>query len=194
VIVGSGPLNEIPMAQLVELVDRVILVDVVHPLKVRREWGRHPKVRLEELDVTGVGEALLTYQGGELPSPKPPPLPSADFVLSANCLSQLPLKPRQYVESKASPDALDRFCEDISKAHIEQIEGLRKPHLIISDFETDLLDASGTLIERAQPFFDKNRLQLLNSWLWAVAPKGEIDRRNSMLMKVGTFRIRLTID
>jgi hypothetical protein len=186
-ILGSGPLNEIPMARLVETLDQVILVDIVHPLKVRRDWSRHPNVRLEELDLTGVGEALLGYQGGELPSPHPPSLPNADFILSANCLSQLPLKPRQHLENKTPPETLDRFCEEISKAHIEQIASLQKPHLIISDFETDLLDGSGALIERSRPFFDRSRLQLLNSWPWSVAPKGELARRHSLLMKVGAF-------
>jgi hypothetical protein len=188
-ILGSGPLNEIPMARLVETLDRVVLADIVHPLKVRRDWGRHPKVRLEEVDLTGVGEALLNYRGGELPSPRPPPLPDADFVLSANCLSQLPLKPRQHAESKTSAEALDRFCEEISKAHIEQIAGLGKPHLIISDFETDLLDENGVLLERSRPFFEQDRLRLLDSWPWAVAPKGELERRHSLLMKVGAFRV-----
>jgi hypothetical protein len=188
-ILGSGPLNEIPMARLVDILDHIVLVDIVHPLKVRRDWSRHPKVRLEELDLTGVGETLLGYQGGQLPSPRPPPLPDADFILSANCLSQLSLKPRQHVEKKAPSETLDRFCEEISKAHIKQIAGLQKPHLIISDFETDLLDGSGALVERSQPFFERSQLQLLNSWPWTVAPKGELARRHSLLMKVGAFHV-----
>jgi hypothetical protein len=82
---------------------------------------------------------------------------------------------------------LDRFCEEISKAHIEQIAGLQKPHLIISDFETDLLDESGALVECSRPFFERSQLHLLNSWSWAVAPRGELARRHSLLMKVGAF-------
>lgn len=191
-ILGSGPLNEIPMDRLLELADEIILVDIVHPLKVRRRLSHHPKVKIIEHDLTGVSEAMLNFSGGDLPAPKPLPLPEAGFILSANCLSQLPHKPRQKAEScGVANTSLDRFCEDISSAHIEQIRKTKKPHLIITDFETELRNKDGALIEKSEPFFNLESLDLLKTWPWNVAPLGELDRHHSVEMKVGAFRVKI---
>lgn len=189
-ILGSGPLIEIPIDKLLEMADKIILVDIVHPLKVQRRYRNHPKVKILEHDLTGVSEAMLSFTNGPLPRPAPSPLPEADFILSANCLSQLPHKPRQEAESAGiGAQELDRFCEEISAAHIAQIRSSGKPHLIIADFETELRSRDGSLAEKSEPFFNQSDLQIIKSWPWQVAPLGELDRRHSVTMKVGAFRI-----
>lgn len=191
-ILGSGPLYEVPMDKLIEIADKIILVDIVHPLKVRRRYRNHPKVKLIEHDLSGVSEAMLSFSGGVLPRPEASPLPDAGFILSANCLSQLPHKPRQKAESYGlTAEQLDRFCEEISAHHLAQIRELGKPHLVIADFETELHRKDGALVEKGQPHFDQSNLQLIKSWLWQVAPLGELDRRHFATMKVGAFKIRV---
>lgn len=187
-ILGSGPLNEVPLTELCEIFGTIHLADIVHPREVRKKWGKHHKVELHDIDLTGVAEKMRLYSSGKLPSPVPPELPHADFILSANCLSQLALKPRERAEGHASAQELDDFCEALSASHIEQIKKSGVPHLIIADFETDILDEDGQVLERTQPFVELNSLHLIEQWSWSVAPKGEYHRKNSVRMTVGAFR------
>ncbi len=192
VILGSGPLLEIPMDELIKRFSKIHLIDIVHPLEVRSKWGAHPKIALVEMDLTGVAEELSVWRGGALPKPNPPSLESlnADFILSANCLSQLALRPRQHAERTAPVMELDAFCEAISAAHIRQIKELKTSHLIIADYETEVMDKNGNIIERSTPFFEPAEMKMTASWPWTIAPRGEIHRRNSAQMKVGAFRVQ----
>jgi len=195
-ILGSGPLIEVPMKELLGRFQKIVLVDFVHPLQVRAKWGREPRVHFVEADLLQLAPALLAWNGGALPEPQPLDLSvhRADFVLSANCLSQLPLKPRQHLQikgkSEAGAEALDAFSEKLSRAHLQQIRCLKVSHLVIADFETRLLDREGKIIERSQPFFELNDLNLIESWAWALAPKGEIHRSHSVEMSVGAFSVK----
>lgn len=186
-ILGSGPLLDVPMKELIERCEQVTLVDFVHPREVRRLWDKHPKVRLIESDLLGIASPLLSWRGGTLPKPRPHQ-PTAEFVLSANCLSQLPLKPRQYLSGRIDEITLETYARDLTEAHLNSIKG--RPHLLISDFETRLLDDQGKVAEKSAPDFDFTRLELLNSWTWRLAPPGEIHRRKSIEMSAGAFIVR----
>ncbi len=186
-ILGSGPLMEIPIDQLLMKCERIRLVDFVHPRCVRSKWDRHPKVEFIEADLLGIAKPLLAWNGGDLPEPKPA-IFDADFVLSANCLSQLPLKPRQYLGGRVAPELLDAYSERLSHAHLESLRPFR--HLIIADFETRVVDREGKILERTEPFFDKSKLELVASWNWRLAPLGEIYRDRSVEMSAGAFTLK----
>lgn len=196
-IMGSGPLYEIPMDELKARFSRVILVDLVQPVEVRRRWGHRPDVLLMEQDLLGLSAELMKWRPGRpVPAPRPPDLSflQPDFVISANCLSQLALVPRENLEKNARgglpEDQLDRFCYDISRAHLDHVRGFDVPHLIIADYETRLLDRRGLVTQRSTPFFETEWLEQHQQWNWSIAPRGEIDFSNSLEMSVGAFRLR----
>src|SRR5205823_2719658 len=58
VILGSGWLNDVPLAELADAFREVALVDVLHPFAVRRAVRRRPNVRLLTADVTGTVSAV----------------------------------------------------------------------------------------------------------------------------------------
>lgn len=196
-IMGSGPLYEIPMEELKERFSRVILVDLVQPLEVRRRWGQRADVLLMEQDLLGLCGALTRWKAGQaLPIPNPPDLSflSPDFILSANCLSQLPLVPRERLSRIArgalGDDVLNEFCNGISRSHLEHVRSFGKPNLVISDYETRLLDRRGLVTQRSSPFFETEWMTKVRDWNWSIAPRGEIDISNSLEMSVGAFEVR----
>jgi hypothetical protein len=129
---------------------------------------------------------LLNWKSGPLPEPRAFQI-RADFVLSANCLSQLALMPRQFLEKKIAPGELDAYSEKLAAAHLREVK--KQPHLVIADFETRVLGENGETLERSAPFFDRGSLKMLDSWNWRLAPPGEIYKRRSVEMSAGAFTI-----
>ena len=102
VVLGSGWLNDVPLADLAAAFREVILVDAVHPFSVRRRVRRLPNVRLLTTDISGVAEAV--FRAARTPGPLPRHMPDlfcadseVDLVASVNLLSQLPYWPEQYL-------------------------------------------------------------------------------------------------
>lgn len=190
-ILGSGPLLEIPMEELLQEFGKITLLDVVHPREVRAKWGKDARVELIDADLLGIAAGLIGWKGGALPQPAPPDLKSygADFILSANCLSQLAIKPRQYLEGAVSENTLDLYCESLSAAHLASIKAAGVSHLVIADFESRVTEEDGTVVDRSEPFFDRASLRLLESWDWNLAPAGEFYKRKAIAMTAGAFTI-----
>lgn len=194
-IFGSGLLVEVPMDHLLLRFSKIILVDLVHPRQVRQKWSGHSNVELLEQDLLGVADELVAWRpGSPLPTPRPPDLSflNAHFVISANCLSQLALRPRQYLESvdyRLQNSELDAYCRKLSHAHLKMIRGLNRPHLLIADFETRAYDQTGLLVEKAHPFYDLKDLRMKEEWIWKIAPRGELSPSHDVEMSVGAFTL-----
>ena len=105
-ILGSGPLFDIPVAQLSWRFKKVILVDILHLWRVRSVVSRYPNVRLQCADVTGIAkEVYATARSGralEVAARKPDFFleDGFDLVVSANILSQFPLAPVRYASRR----------------------------------------------------------------------------------------------
>ena len=105
VVLGSGLLLDVPLAELAQRFRRLYLVDMLHLPEVRRLVRAYPGVSLLELDVTGVAPGLHDLLRARRPvaceeldrlfahAPILPELESADWVASVNLFSQLPLLP-----------------------------------------------------------------------------------------------------
>ncbi len=57
-VIGSGPLYDVPVAQLSWRFAEVVLADIVHLRRVRQKVRGYKNVRLVTIDVTAMGEAL----------------------------------------------------------------------------------------------------------------------------------------
>lgn len=87
VVLGSGLLQDVPLAHLAERFAAVDLVDVVHLWPARRAARAFPHVRLVTADLTGLaggGDSLSASCGGA----------DVDFVVSANVLATADPAPR----------------------------------------------------------------------------------------------------
>ena len=95
VILGSGWLLDVPLAELCSSFNEVVLVDLLPPLATRWRTRRYRSVSLLAADVSGTAQAV--WQAVEDRSSLPRSVPDlfigdeeVDLVVSLNLLSQLP--------------------------------------------------------------------------------------------------------
>lgn len=118
VVLGSGALLDVPLAELAARFERLYLVDMLHLPRVRRAVRAHAGVVLLERDVTGVVAPLARLACRRAPlapaalaqifaaHPDLHDLEAADWVASVNLFSQLPLLPLA-AAARACPSATE---------------------------------------------------------------------------------------
>ncbi len=184
-VVGSGTCLDIPIAELADVFERILLIDIVHPLKAKRHRWKH--VTHVTLDITGQMETL--YENPEqLPGMSIPDFyhddSDIDCVLSVNLASQLPVMPLKYLAHKETHDEndLDRFAQDLLVAHFTWLSGFTCVTALICDKAWEQLDVSGHVIETYDPLYGLISQQPTSEWYWDVAPRHEtgteFSRRN----------------
>ena len=114
-VLGSGWLLELPLAEMREKVDKICLVDVVHPPEVIRQVSKIPDVELITEDISGGLIDEIWRKTSRLPFFRKPeslkeiviPEYNPDFdpgmVISLNILSQLEVLPIKYINRKSKP-------------------------------------------------------------------------------------------
>ena len=178
VILGSGLLLDIPLAELSRSFREVVLVDVVHPLWVSCLAKWHGNVRLVRADITGTAAELLKIAG--TPSaPLPQATPSlfcddaeVDFVASVNLLSQLPHLPTAYLDKNAPrPESeTDAFARRLIESHLEYLQRLPGVVALITDVEKQQVDRGGKVIERFDILYEARPPRHDDEWFWEHVP------------------------
>lgn len=173
-ILGSGPLLDIPLAELAALFESVWLVDIVHPWPSRRQARRHANVRLIEHDLT---ESLDRLPGIPAAPTRFLDEPGIDWVASVNLLSQLANLPQRWLDvhrSGLDADAVSRHGEALMAGHLEWLARFRAPVCLLCDIEQTRLDAQGGMIDSVdyRPLLAGWRIT--SEWLWDLAPPGEL--------------------
>lgn len=188
VVLGSGLLLEIPLDALAQRFRRVVLVDLFHMPSVQRVVRRFPGVELCACDLTGVLDGLEdAAESGHLPEPQAvfPAAAAADLVISANCLSQLSLRPAvvAWHGGVLVPDQIRRWERALVAAHLAALQALPGVVGLICDtarIGTD--DRSGTVQERYDLLHGVSLPPWAaepEQWSWQVAPAPEDHRQIS---------------
>lgn len=190
-ILGSGPLHEIPVEFLAKNFKRVDMVDVVHLPEVQKQWAHLQNIRFITADVTDLEAEILRTKR---PVEKIPELflkDQYDLVISANLMSQLAYHLRQFLEKKAQPlldeNALDAFANKVTENHFHYLKQFTCPVILITDIETHLLDKKDQLVEKTSPYVNFNFPTPTTTWWWNVAPIPEYSRELAVKMKVAAF-------
>lgn len=185
-VLGSGLLLDVPLAELAARFRRLYLVDMVHLPLVRCQVAAYPGVSLVELDVTGTAAGLHGLLRQRRPvslaeldalfarSPAFPELESADWVASVNLFSQLPLLPLE-AASRLCPEAAEpdwlRWQNQILMQHLLWLRP-RRACLLADAVQIlqqggggqEIMDYSPWLAELGPP---------AASWSWLLADEGE---------------------
>lgn len=147
-VAGSGLLLEIPLEELTQIFDRVLLCDVLHMPAVRQRAGRLKGVECITLDLTGLHRTVLSLardprageaQALELASPAPDwflDRRDLGLVVSANILSQLPLAPLAALGKRfprLGPEALEPLGRGIVEAHLSWLSRFEATVCLIAD-------------------------------------------------------------
>lgn len=207
VVLGSGVLLDVPLAELSQCFEQVILVDIVHLPWVKRHGLRYPNVRFHELDVTGVCELLFDQvkqvkrgQGSKLKLPEMLPKPltqslgvsSIDFLVSVNLLSQLPILLCAFLERRCSTYSdhdLEVFSEALIANHLLWLKSSTEQVCLITDLQRRTYGASGDETERENLVCGDILPQPDCDWIWNVALHPEQHPQMDFRNKVGAFQI-----
>jgi len=188
VVCGSGLLLDVPLADLAVRFDRVVLIDLFHMPAARRAARAFPNVELLAHDLSGVLEVMAGR-----PDALPPPSATipfgaeADFVLSANCLSQIPLAAMEAAWGRFPEDEVDAWGSGLIAAHLDALRACRGTVVAVMDVEQYRINVhsgategvSDLLLGLPEPALTGRR-----EWLWDLAPAPEAFRHASLRHRV----------
>jgi hypothetical protein len=190
-VLGSGPLHEIPLEDLALLFERVDLVDIVHLKETKSQCSHLSNVHFIEADVTELEADLIREKKFLAKVPNHFQTRGYDLVISANLLSQLAYHLRDYLESHARPKMsekeLDHFAQQVTNNHYLSLQQYKVPVILITDIETALLDFEEKVISKESPYINFDLPTPKACWWWNIAPIPEYSKNQSVKMKVAGF-------
>ena len=168
VVLGSGLLRDVPVAELARGFDDVRLYDLQHLASVRL-WAMAKglrNIRFIERDLSG---GLDFLHGDE----------AIDLVISANLLSQLGV-------------AAERMATDPARVIAAHLDGLAKApgcRLLLTDVGFEVIVKDGSIAEQHDLMHGVALPKAAASWPWTVAPYGELDPAYKAVHRVVAVKI-----
>lgn len=198
-VIGAGDCLDVPVSELAQRFERVFLTDVVLSAAARR-WARTSRGQVEARcwDATGVldrvaeGRTSLTSASAqELFRHGRPAWPKGvepDFVISANCLSQLGLVPAEALAaSRSDPDLPHRCGRAAAEVHLEWLGGCAGTVTLLADLARLDVAPDGQLLRREMLLEGIPLRAPDQQWRWELAPIPEWSRRYHRLHEVGAW-------
>lgn len=192
-IIGSGNLIDLPLAELCSAFEHVVLVDIYHMPELKKVCNVFSNISLVSADVTGI--ALKLYDSkpkpeGLLPEPLAyiPQSDDASLVVSLNILSQLPIVPSYFLTDKLKWDEesakLKAWQRDIMQSHYDALNNLNCTVCLISDWMMLYKAKDGSTIESHITAPILQDIQANKQWDWLIAPLGTESKKYSITLKV----------
>lgn len=181
VVLGSGLLRDVPVAELSRLFDTVVLVDLVHLASVR-SWlaiKRFKNIRLIERDLSGL-DALLAGEAVE-PLSFLRQVPYLDLVVSANLLSQIGIGAARKLEGHADAEVL---VAQVVAAHLEGLGQVPAATCLVTDVSYAVIDRNSQTHETVDLMHGIDPGSIRDSWDWPVIPFGEESRDYKIVHRV----------
>ena len=194
-ILGSGPLLDVPLAELSRRFGEVVLVDILHLRRIRKEAGCYANVRLVQIDVTGIAKTIFDLTRRRRPVSLPKHRPNFfldekfDLVASVNLLSQLPVIPGQYLTDGIkgySVEAMDDFSRQLIEEHLGWLARFPGVVCLITDRER-LEIGDSNILSRKNILWGVDLPKGGRSWIWDIAPRPEIYRDRDVRHEVIAF-------
>jgi hypothetical protein len=201
-ILGGGLINDVPLAELAERFQQVVLADILHlPRNRRKSKAVAPNITCLDFDCTGAVEKL--YQAGNrladeaaitLFRQASPSLPAdlaagCDLVVSVNLASQLGSLPAKWLAKGRPRD--DDFPLHLRRAaalrHLEWLQGLPGVRLLIGDRAMVVRGLDESEVEREVILGEGDLESPSDSWVWRFAPAPEWDRHHHLELEVGAY-------
>ena len=193
VILGSGLLLDVPLAELSAHFSEVVLKDVVCFPEIRKQIRNFANVTFVEHDVTGVAEHLYRnkqHAMNQLPEVMPPADDDAGLIVSLNILSQLWVVPRAFAARNLrglAADQVDDWCRQLVASHYEWLCTRPGDVCLIADHAFIKRDHHGTVISRDTTVYGLALPPPDASWAWNIVPPGKDARSASKELLVGAW-------
>ncbi|WP_417307666.1 hypothetical protein [Devosia sp.] len=153
VVLGSGPLFELPLESLARTFDGVMLVDRIHLAAARRRAATYSNVICEWRDLSPSGSARPL---GFLDQ-----IPTLDWVISANLVTEL---------ARGQPAEMR---QQTVAAHVEALGRLPCPATLITDLDYRVFNRHGVVLDSADLLYGYPVPRSGLRWKWEAAPFGE---------------------
>lgn len=191
VVCGSGLLHDVPLADLAGRFERVVLIDLFHMPAARRAARRFSNVEMLAHDLSGVlgGGLGGGMPGDSLPEPQAtiPFGAQADYVLSANCLSQIPLAAMDAVAGRFPDDVVEDWGRRLMSAHLDGLRACSGVKVLVTDVEQQRVAAKTGAVEEVADLLlglPEPALADRRDWWWTLAPAPEAFRTSSLRHRV----------
>ena len=194
-ILGSGLLFDIPVAELSRRFREVVLVDILHLWTARAEARRYPNVHLRRLDVSGIVEEVYALpRGGQAldVSGRPPATlleDGFDLIVSANILSQLQVLPNAYASrrmKKLPSGEIRKFSRHLVEAHLDWLAAFPGTVCLIADLERLKYDGP-KIVSKEGSLWGIDLPEGRREWFWDLAPRPEIDFKYDIRHRVAGY-------
>jgi hypothetical protein len=159
VVLGSGPLLDIPLARLSALFSEVVLIDAVHPLHARWFARRLGNVDARCASLVAFDTPTPVYRSWRRV------VPDADLVVASMLISQLPLL--RVVHASKENQTWRRHL--IAAALGDLLDG-SQPSCLITE-TSRVFPEGGTEVE--DPLLGNAPPPSLEVWTWVLSPPGE---------------------
>lgn len=193
-VLGSGPLHEIPIEELSKAFKKVTLVDIVH-LKNTKDSVAHLKnLEFVEHDITELEHSL--HFDKMLIDHVPQKFLDQDWglVLSVNLMSQLPIHLEKYIQKKLKNKFTDLeisgYLQNSTRNHLKYLNLFNTTVLMITDTEVIYCDKNDNVIQIDKNYDHLSLPEKILSWNWNLAPIPEFQKDVAIKMKVGAFAIK----
>lgn len=198
-VLGSGWLLELPLAEMLEKVGKVYLVDIIHPPEVIEQAGKLPGVELITDDVSGGLIDEVWKKTSRLPFfnklnslddiivPEYKPQFEPGMVISLNILSQLETLPIRYLikKSRTSEEELISFRIRIQENHLGFLRKFNS--VLISDVAEIFTDKAGNITERQSVVAKLPDGIYKEEWTWDFDLKGSDYYEKRSVFKVAAI-------
>jgi hypothetical protein len=211
-IIGAGLLLDLPLKELSEQFEEVILVDIFFLQESIDEIKQYDNCRFEQVDISSaLKEAYYLWQNHgkdkelfdsklrNLLHKKPNHFlleENLDYVVSCNLLSQLSLAFEYFAKKKKmlETDTLRAFFESFKVNHIEYLKAFPEDTTIhiLTDTQKIVVNKEGKELE-SLPSIDHTLLKDFkeqDSWLWNLADYGELEKDYALKLKVQSSLLR----
>ena len=197
-VLGSGWLLDIPIKELVEICDSVVLEDIVHPPQIINKYSKIDKIKFNYSDVTnGIVDLCYAQKKGsfrydsfifELSGFEPKSF-SEDLIISANILSQTSIMLTDYLSKKLklTGSQVASISEIIQQKTFDALPKGRS--VIISDYEEEYYDDDKFIGSKPTLFISLPINDSRKEWSWSFDTKMFYKEDCKTKLKVEAVRI-----
>ncbi len=177
-ILGSGWLLDIPINFLEKKFDEIWLIDINHPIQVKRKYEKHKNIHFIETDLTnGLVEKAVNLKSYKefvaVMNGNTPMEFGTDFnlVISINILNQLDILLCDFLQKKfkLSNELLIEVRKKVQQDHINLLK--RHNACLITDCKELLLDEDNVIEVRNLLYCDLPKATNFEQWIWVFDTK-----------------------
>ncbi len=165
VVLGSGPLFELPLESLARTFERVVLVDRAHLTTIQPRLGRYANIDLEWRDLADEAALDLAFLAE---------IDRLDWVISSNLIGEM---------AAAAPER-SRF---VVERHLAALASLACPATLVTDIDYRVFNRHGVVLDSADLTQGHAMPRSGLRWKWEVAPFGEEHRHTRRVHTVSAW-------